>query len=103
MTEYASSGRGGLRPLGVDFGVAGLRMGCLGVTSSLEALGMKLGVLGVDLVALEVDRMPWKWMRNWYRVGVDLSALKADLDALGMVPGALGTGSNHLGMDLGLL
>ena len=59
-SECASSGRGGLRALGVDFGAAGLGMGCLGVTSSLEALGMKLGPLGVDLIALEVDRMPWK-------------------------------------------
>ena len=64
---------------------------------------MKLGVLGVDLVALEVDRMPWKWMCNWYRVGMGLGALKANLDALGMVLGALGTDSNHLGMHLGLL
>ena len=42
-------------------------------------------------------------MSNGYRVGVGLSALKVDLNALGMVRGALRIGSNHPGMGLGLL
>ena len=60
----------------MDFGAAGLGLGCLGGTLSLGVLGMELGALGVDLVALEVDHMPWRWMSNWYRVGVDLGAIE---------------------------
>ena len=64
---------------------------------------MELGALGVDLVALEVDCMPWRWMSNWYHGGDDLGALQVDLGVLGMNLGALGIDSNHLRVDLGRL